>query len=237
MNIVDIIIIILLLLYVAKGFSNGVLKESVTFVGGLAVIVLAFILKNPISVYMYENLPFFKLSGILSGITVLNVIIYELIAFLLVAAILLIVYELIIKISKILELVLKVTFILEIPSKLLGAVVGFIEGIVIIFLVLFVLIQFDTTRTYIRESKFGDPILAKTPILGSAIEPVYSSLKEIYEVAEHYKDSTDRNQANLESLDILMKYKVIEAKNAQVLVDNGKLKIDGIEQVIVKYNK
>ena len=73
--------------------------------------------------------------------------------------------------------------------------------------------------------------------MGSAIEPVYSSLKEIYEVAEHYKDSTDRNQANLESLDILMKYKVIEAKNAQVLVDNGKLKIDGIEQVIEKYNK
>lgn len=237
MNIVDIIILILFILYIAKGFSNGVLKELVTFVGGFAVIVLAFILKNPISEYMYQNLPFFKFSGIFSGISVLNIIIYEIIAFLLVAAVIMIIYQLIIKVTNILETILKITFILEIPSKILGAVVGFVEGAVVVFVLLFICMQFELTRNYIVESKFGDPILSEMPIMSSAIKPIYSSLKEIYDVAENYKDATDRDQANLESLDILLKYNVLDAKSAQVLVDNDKLNMPGIEDVIAKYDK
>lgn len=235
MNIVDIIIIIILLLYIAKGFSSGAIKESVSFIGGFAVLVLAFLLKNPISVFMYQNLPFFKLSGILSGISVLNVIIYELIAFLIVAAILLIVYELIVKVTNIFEKILKITFVFALPSKILGAVVGFVEGVVMIFLVLFVCMQFNMTRNYIQDSKYADKILSDTPLLGNAVSPIYDSLKEIYSVAESYKDTPNKDQANLECLDIMLKYKVLDASGAQVLVDNNKLNINGIETVIDKY--
>lgn len=235
MNVVDILILVMLLLYVAKGFSNGVIKEGVTFIGGLAVIVISFLLKNPISVFMYQNLPFFKFSGILSGISVLNIIIYEIIAFLIVAAVLLTIYRLVIKVTNLLETILKLTFVLALPSKILGAVVGFIEGIVFVFLVLFVCMQFDMTRSKIEASKYGDKILADTPILGSAISPVYDSLKEIYSVAENYKDATDKAEANLKSFDVLLKYKVISPENADVLVKSGKLNMPGADELVQKY--
>lgn len=235
MNVVDYIIIVLLLIYVAKGFSNGVIKESVTFLGGLGVIVIAFLLKNPISIFMYQHLPFFKFSGILSGISVLNIIVYEIIAFLLVASILLLIYQLVIKMTNILEKILKITFVFALPSKILGAIVGFIEGIVFSFLLLFISIQFEATNDYITSSKFGNAILTDTPVLASAISPIYDSLQEIYRVAEDYKDSTDRDAANLECFDALLKYKVLDIDNAEMLVKSGKLSIPGMEEVIEKH--
>ncbi len=237
MNIVDIVIIVVLLFYILKGFSNGVLKEGVSFIGGIAVIVLAFLLKNPLSVFLYQTLPFFKLGGVLSGISVLNIIIYELIAFLMVAVILLVIYEMILKVTRLIDTIVKLTFVFALPSKLLGILVGLVEGIVMIFLLLFVFMQFEVTRDFISKSKFGNPILEDTPILGEAIKPVYSSLKEIYDVADHYKDEKDKDKANLESLDILMKYNVIEPKNVEILHASGKLKMQGVEELIEKYSK
>lgn len=236
LNIVDILILILLLIYTVKGFKNGAIKELVTFVGGLAVIVIAYMLKNPISIFMYENMPFMNFGGILSGISVLNIIVYELLAFLLVAGLLLFIYKLIISFTNIIETILKATVILEIPSKIIGLIVGFIEGIVVVFILLFVMMQFNVTRDYIRESKLSENILTKTPILGNATSAVYNSLQEIYTLADTYKDSPNRDQVNLEALDILLKYKLIDTNNARVLVDTGKLTMPGVEDVINKYN-
>jgi len=235
MNVVDIVIIAILILYILKGFGNGVLKELVSCVGGLAVLVLAFLLKNPVSVFMYQNLPFFKITGILSGISVINIIIYELIAFLLIATILLIVYQILLKVTNIIDKILKITIIFELPSKLLGALVGFVEGVIVTFILLFVFMQFDFTRTYINGSKYSHVILEKTPFLGGAVSPVYDSLKEIYDVADNYKNQDDKDVANLESLEILLKYKVITPGNAQILVESGKLNIEGAEVIIEKY--
>ena len=236
MNIVDILILILLLIYTVKGFKNGAIKELVTFVGGLAVIVIAYMLKNPISIFMYENMPFMNFGGILSGISVLNIIVYELLAFLLVAGLLLFIYKLIISFTNIIETILKATVILEIPSKIIGLIVGFIEGVVVVFILLFVMMQFNVTRDYIRSSKLSENILTKTPILGNATSAVYNSLQEIYTLADTYKDSPNRDQVNLEALDILLKYKLIDTNNARVLVDTGKLTMPGVEDVINKYN-
>ncbi len=237
MNVVDIAILIILLIFIAKGFSNGAVKETVSFVGGIAVIVIAYLLKNPVSVFLYQVMPFFKFSGLIMGITVLNIVIYELFAFLLVAAILMTVYQVIVKMTSVFETLLKLTFVLALPSKLLGALVGAIEGIIVTFLLLFACVQVDSTRKYVDESKFGHEILTKTPIMSTAVSPIYDSLKEIYEVADNYKGSSDRDAANLECLEVLLKYKVLTSENADVLVENGKLKMPGVDQVIDKYRK
>lgn len=235
MNIVDILIIVFLILYVIKGFKNGVLKELVSFIGGFIVIIGAFLLKNPLSVVLYEHLPFFKLGGIFAGISVINILIYEFLSFLIVAAVLWGAYSLILSITNIVEKILKITIILEIPSKILGMIVGFIEGIVVVFTMLFVCAQFEFTNNYLVQSKYSDMILTKTPILGNAVKPVYKSLQEIYSVAHEYKDSADKNAANLEALNIILKYKVLDVDNADKLVSEGKLNIENIETVLVKY--
>ena len=72
MNIVDIIIIVVIILGALTGFIRGFFKETVMFLGTILVVVLAFILKNPLSVILYENLPFFGFGGITS----LNILLY-----------------------------------------------------------------------------------------------------------------------------------------------------------------
>lgn len=237
MNIVDIVIIVLILLFVLKGWSDGFLKETVSFLGSFAVLVVAYLLKNPVSIFLYKTLPFFKFSGPLSGISVLNIIVYELLAFLLVAGVLLAIYVIVLKITRILEKIVKITVIFALPSKILGAIVGFIEGVVVTFIVLFVFMQFAVPRKYIQTSQFGDQILSKTPILGNAVNPIYNSFKEIVQVADNYKNNTDRDEANLESLNILLKYEVISPENAESLVDSGKLSFIGAKELISKYKK
>ena len=82
MNVVDVIIIVLLILGGVAGFKAGVIKKLTDFIGMFVVIILAFYLKNYISVIMYENLPFFNFFGLINGIDVLNILLYEVIAFL-----------------------------------------------------------------------------------------------------------------------------------------------------------
>ena len=87
MNIVDAIIILIILMGAVIGFKNGVIRQTVSLVGFLLVIILAFLLKNPLSLWMYEHLPFFNFWGILKGVTVINILLYEVIAFLILVAI------------------------------------------------------------------------------------------------------------------------------------------------------
>lgn len=237
MNIVDIIIIAMLIVYIFKGFASGAIKELVTFVGGFAVLVIAFLLKNPLSVYMYEHLPFFHFGGILSGISVLNIVVYELIAFLLAATGLMIIYKIIIGATNIIEKIVKITVILEIPSKIFGAIIGFVEGLVTVFILLYICIHMDYTRSYIEESKYSNTILTKTPVLSNAVDPFYNAITEIFEVANTYKDAENKTEANLQSLDILLKYKILDIESADYLVENKKLEIDGVETVLSKYRK
>lgn len=235
MHVVDILIIVFIIIFAVKGFINGAIHELVSFVGGFLVIVIAFILKNPLSVFLYQKLPFFKFGGIFSGLSVFNIIIYELISFLIVASILLLVYRIIVKISNIFETILKITIILEIPSKIIGLFIGAVEGLVFVFIALFIAMQFKVARDFMSDGKYIDLVLTKTPVLSNATKSLNTSVDEIYDVAEKYKDSKDRNQANLEALQILLKYKIISPDNAENLVKSGKLNIKGSDTLIEKY--
>ena len=77
MSIVDVIIILAILMGAVVGFKRGLTTQLVSTIGIILVMVLAFILKNPISKFMYENLPFLDFGGLLKGLPVLNIIVYE----------------------------------------------------------------------------------------------------------------------------------------------------------------
>ena len=81
MNILDIGIIIFILFGAVLGLKRGFTKELVEAIGFIVVIVLAYFLKNPLSVLMYEFLPFFSF-GLLKNVEIFNILIYEVIAFL-----------------------------------------------------------------------------------------------------------------------------------------------------------
>ena len=138
MNIVDACIILLLGLGAVLGFKRGLTKQIAKGLGFIVIIILAFILKNPLSEIMYQNLPFFDFGGFLKGITVVNILLYEVLAFLIVLAILGILLKVVVFATSIFEKILNFTIILGIPSKILGLVAGIIEYYVIIFCILFV---------------------------------------------------------------------------------------------------
>ena len=81
MNILDIGIILFILFGAVLGLKRGFTKELIEAVGFIVVIVIAYFLKNPLSVLMYEYLPFFDF-GILKNVEILNILVYAGIEFL-----------------------------------------------------------------------------------------------------------------------------------------------------------
>lgn len=234
-TIVDAIIILFLLIGALIGFKRGIIQSATMFIGIIVVIILAYYLKNPLSKFMYTHLPFFEFSGALKGVTVLNILIYEAIAFLIVFVILDVLLQIAIKATGILEKILKFTIILGIPSKIAGAIFGLLEQFIYIFVFLFLLSRLSFTAPYINESLLGPKILDKTPLLSNIVESSYQSFEEIYSLKEKYKNTTDVNAYNLEALGILLKYDIITIESADDLIKNGKLKISGADKVLNNY--
>lgn len=74
MNVCDIIILIALAFGAVGGFKAGVIKKTADFVGMFIIVILAFYLKNYLSVIMYENLPFFNFWGFIKGLDAINIL-------------------------------------------------------------------------------------------------------------------------------------------------------------------
>ena len=82
------IILLIILACGAAGFKRGVFKQLVTTVGFVLVVVLAFYLKNPIAEFLSLHLPFFTFGGDFANVTSMNIILYQLISFILVVIVL-----------------------------------------------------------------------------------------------------------------------------------------------------
>ncbi|MEF2689873.1 MAG: CvpA family protein [Bacilli bacterium] len=238
MNIVDIIIIVSIVLGVLIGFVRGFFKETVIFIGTILVVVLAFVLKNPLSLILYKNLPFFKFKGIFEGISTLNILIYEILAFIIALAILSIALTIIIKISGIIEKILKLTIVLALPSKLLGAIVGFIQSIVVLYVFLFLLSLPILRVPYIKNSKYAQMILEKTPVISKVTDGLVKTFNEISDFADkNIKNNVDKRQTNREMLEIMLKNDVVTSENVKYLSDKGKIDIDNIDELLSKYKE
>lgn len=225
MNVVDVIIIALLILGGVAGFKAGVIKKLTDFIGMFVVIILAFYLKNYISVIMYENLPFFNFFGLINGIDALNILLYEVIAFLVIFIALLFVLKVVLMLTGLVEKILKATVILSIPSKLLGIVVGVIEMYVYLFLILVIasLPIFDSS--FLKDSKMNNFILNNTPVLSGVSEEIFDIYGDVYNIIDNRKNKTNE-QLNEEILKVLIDKKVVTKESAKKLVDKNKIHIN-----------
>jgi len=235
LNIVDTIIIVFLLAGAALGFKRGALKQTVTFVGLIVAFGLAFFLKNPVALFFYDRLPFFPFDGVFKGVKILNIIVYEVIAYVVVLSILLILLKVIKMLTSVFERILTSTIILGIPSKLLGAVIGVLSSYAVLFVALFILMQPVFGIPEIHESKYTPIILEKTPFINEVVDDTIIAFEEIYALKDEYKDRDDVNQLNLEALDILLKYDIITIESVEKLIAKEKIKIDNVSTVLERY--
>lgn len=225
MNVVDVIIIALLILGGVAGFKAGVIKKLTDFIGMFVVIILAFYLKNYISVIMYENLPFFNFFGLINGIDTLNILLYEVIAFLVIFIALLFVLKVELMLTGLVEKILKATVILSIPSKLLGIVVGVIEMYVYLFLILVIVSLPIFDSSFLKDSKMNNFILNNTPVLSGVSKEIIDIYGDVYNIIDNRKNKTNE-QLNEEILKVLIDKKVVTKESAKKLVDRNKIHIN-----------
>ena len=238
MSLVDILIIIFIVVGGVAGFKNGFTKSVVKFLGILAVLILSFILKNPISLFLMNVGPFIPFGGLIKGVSVLNILLYEVISFSIIFSVLMIVLKILIKTTSIFEKILNFTIVLGIPSKILGLIIGIFQNYVIVFFVMYFLAMPNFSEvSVVNDSMLKDSILRETPVLSGIADNSIKVLDEFKELSKKYKNSKNVNEFNLETLDLFLKYDVTNVDTIKSLKDSGKLKIDGIDEVLVKYEE
>ena len=238
MNITDILILIFILLGAVVGAKQGFTKTLVSFLGIIVVIVLAYFLKNPVSEFLMSFCPFFNFGGIIKDVTVLNIAVYEVIAFILVFVVLMVVLNALLFATGVFETVLKFTIVLGVPSTILGAIIGAIKNYVIVFFVLYLLSMPNFVDVdFVKNSVYREPILKNTPLLSNIAGTSLEVLDEFKGLSDKYTNSEDTNSFNLETLDVFLKYKVVTVDTVKKLDESGKIDIDGIETVLSKYEE
>ena len=191
MNLIDIVIILFIIMGAIIGFKQGALQKLTSFVGTFVIIIVAFMFKDNLSVLFYENLPFFNLWGVFKGIEILNVVLYQILAFVFIFLLLLFALRVLLVVTGLLELILKFTVILNIPSKILGIFVGAVEYYVYAFLILFVLSLPVFNITMIKESNYATKILEETPLLSEFADETVVLYGEIYNIIDNRNNKTE----------------------------------------------
>ena len=232
MNVFDIEIILIFVMFFISGFRKGIIKELVALVGIVVVFIISFSLKGTVGNLLCTFLPFFKFSGVIEGISTINILMYQMIAFMFVFSTLLGVYAVAMKISKVLQ-----KLVLILPSKLLGALVSFVKGYIVLFAVFLVLMIPLKNQNVFRNSKLVNNIIYKTPILSKSTSNFTNSIEEVYDLASKVSNKEiSTNEANLETLDIMLKYDIVTKDTIETLIKLKKLdNINNIDKILNKY--
>jgi len=231
-NLVDVIIIISLGFGAVLGFKRGAIRTGVSFIGLVLAIILASVLRQPVASFMFEHLPFLDFFGAFKGATVLNILFYEVIAFFIVFAILLVGVRLLSFVANTIEKALDFTIVLGIPSKIIGIVVGFIETYIYVFIILYVLALPMFNLGFIHDAKLGNKVLNNTPILTNTVGSYLDAFQDVYDLRNK---NLNEEQYNRESLDILLKYEVTSVESVEKLIEKDKLKMNNVDDILNNY--
>ena len=224
-NVIDAAVILLILCAGVIGFKRGLFKQLVMTVGLLLVYIISFKLKNPLADWMSLKLPFFNFGGVFEGATVLNVILYQSIAFIIVFSLIMVIFKIILSLTGALEKILKFTIILAIPSKIGGFIVGIIEGYIIMFIALFILSQPFLKIDVVEQSKLREPILNTSPILSNIVSSTNSAIKDIYNLEKEFIQTKNVEYFNNETARILIDYNIVDKEYINELNEKGKINV------------
>ena len=224
LNIFDIGLILVLISFIIVGAHRGVIKELVSLVGLIVIFVLSWQLKGIIGNILCIYLPFFEFKGSINGISSLNIMLYQLIAFLIVFGLLLGIYTFTLKLSRIVQKIVNATIILVIPSKILGGLVSFIKGYLIVFIISVILIiPFGNVEMF-RDSTIINFVLYKIPLLSRYTSTYTKPISDIIDLSRSVKgNNITSEEANQKAIDIMIEYKVVDSNTIDKLKDSNKI--------------
>ena len=235
---VDLIIILILLFGGFIGYKQGFTKSLVNFIGIILILIISFILKNPIAEFMMLNLPFFDFGGLIKGVSVLNILFYEVIAFGICFSILFLILKIVMVFTNVFEKILSMTFVLGFLDSVLGFIFGILKNYIIVFVILFVLsLPNFSFNKIISDSKLREIIIENTPILSGCVADANDVFEEFLSLKEKYENDSVSDKFNYETLDLFLKYEIVKPKTVEKLISSGKLHIDDSKNLIEKYEK
>ena len=236
MNLLDIAIVFILVMFAIVGFKRGIIRELASVIGIIIVFILSYTFKGFLGDFLCTTLPFFKFNGVIEGYTSINLLFYQIIAFIILFGLFLSIYEIVLKISNVLQKLVNLTLVFIVPSKILGAILSIIEGVVIIFVVLlFLMIPLKDNELF-KGSSLASKIIYETPILSNSTREITDTMAEIVEIEEGIDEETlSIDEANLKTIDIMLRYKVVSKNTVEKLIDKKKFVVPNIETVLNKY--
>lgn len=226
--IVDFLIIVFLIAGIIGGYKKGFLESTIRLIGNIITFLGAYLLKGPLSVYLYTNLPFFELNGFFKGLSVLNVIIYELIAFFVLWILFSVILGILAKVFKLEKLLMTIVTKLRIPNKILGGIFGLLEMYLFVYFFVLIAMFFANFNNYDMDKRLANYVF-KTPLLYETFAPSYKALEDIIEITMKYENSNDKVSLNTEALGILIEYDLIEQEDIDTLIGDNKIDINVAE--------
>lgn len=231
MDIISVAVILVILLCGVLGFKKGVIKTGVQLIGTICVLIIAYALKDSVANLLMKYLPFFNFGGIFEGITAINVLMYEMISFVVIFILLYCILNILLTLSGAVEKLLKFTIILAIPSKILGFILGLMEGIIFTYMILFVFLHLPQTENMVMDSKVALVVLERTPFIGSVALKTTLALEKINDIVTDLNDNTSRDEINFNVIHTLVYYKIISQEDVEELMKSGKLRV-GLEMTV-----
>lgn len=236
MNWLDIAIMFLLAYALVRGFMRGLLGEIVLFVGFFAIIIIAFLFKEPVALFLYDKLPILNFGEFFKGITVINIFVYELLAFLIVFSVLYIILRIVEAVTKVITWIFRVLLpFVGLPFRFIAAGLSFVRMYIIIYFILFFVTLPVFNYKSANKSTVAPIIVNETPIVSKVFKRQLTAMEEIADLKNKFDSDTDSNTINLEALDVMLKHKIVTVRVIDKLVASEKLKIENIESVLEKY--
>lgn len=218
---VSIILIIITLLGFYIGWQRGFVKEVTDFVALFISMVLAGIFKGPLANLLYTVLPFFKLNKLYS----VNIILYQVVLYLLLVLLFLGIYQLIIMKLKIKEKIVETSVETNIIFQFLGAALG--GPLVVLFLynvLLFAKLPMFNIGM-INNSKYVNMLMEKTPVVSKRNKKLYTTNDYVLKLINNKKlQEVDNEYLDTQIVNYMAENNLVSEKKIKTLYDKGLLK-------------
>lgn len=230
MSYVDLGLLVILIISTFIGYKSGVIKSIVRLLALVISVIVAYQLKDFVAEFLIDIMPFFDFGGLFEGITSMSILFYHGVSFLVIFIIIYSLLSIVIMLAGFLDKILKMTIILYLPDKILGGIVGFIQGTMISFVIIFVLAQVPYTQEYVIDSTYGYQILHRTPVIRTVLADCTVISGDIADIIMNVDtdDEDYKTDTQIAIMNVFVKYGLITAETAQELVDSEKVYLPGV---------